>query len=175
MILYPQAQTKAEINEILTLQSQNLPKNLGPLEIQKEGFLTVEHNFDLLWEMNTSFPHTLAKEHGKVVGYALSMTPKFALDIPVLKSMFEEIEKVFKGGEYIVMGQICVAKTHRGQGVFRGLYKNMQTYTRDTFGSIITEVDIKNIRSMNAHKAIGFKELSRYAADEKVWSLIQLK
>lgn len=174
MIEYKQARTKEEIRQILALQKQNLPKNLNEKEIREQGFLTVEHSFDLLWEMNTVFPHTLATENGKVIGYALSMTQKFALDIPILKSMFEEIGKVFKGKAFIVMGQICIAKTHRGQGVFRELYKNMQVYTQDRFGSIITEVDVKNIRSMNAHKAIGFRELSQHASDGKVWSLIQL-
>ena len=76
---------------------------------------------------------------------------------------------------FIVMGQICVAKSHRGQGVFRGLYRSMQAFIQDQYDSIITEVDIKNIRSMNAHKAIGFKELSQHASEGKVWSLIVLK
>ncbi|MEM1259541.1 MAG: GNAT family N-acetyltransferase, partial [Bacteroidota bacterium] len=174
MIAYKQAHTKEEIRQILALQKQNLPKNLSEKEIREQGFLTVEHSFDLLWEMNQVFPHTLATKDGKVIGYALSMTPKFALDIPILKSLFEEIKKVFKGKEFIVMGQICVAKTHRGQGVFRELYKNMQGYTQDTFDSIITEVDVKNSRSMSAHKAVGFKELSRHASDGKVWSMIVL-
>ncbi len=88
--------------------------------------------------------------------------------------MFTEIKMVFKKKEFIVMGQICVAKNFRGQGVFRGLYKSMQVFTKDIFGSVITEVDIKNSRSMNAHKAIGFKELSQYSSDGRVWSLLTL-
>lgn len=175
MIVYKQAQTKEEIWQIHTLQKQNLPKNLSEKEIREQGFLTVEHSFNLLWEMNQVFPHTLATESGKVIGYALSMTQKFALDIPILKSMFEEIKKVFKGKQFIVMGQICVTKTYRGKGVFRGLYTNMKAYTQGTFDSIITEVDVKNSRSMNAHTAIGFKELSRHASDGKIWSLIVLE
>ncbi len=175
MIAYKQARTKEEIRQILALQKQNLPNKLSKKEMQEQGFLTVEHSFDLLWEMNAAFPHTLAVENGKVIGYALSMTPEFAHDIPLLQSLFEEIKKVYSGQEFIVMGQICVAKTHRGQGVFRGLYRNMQAYTKDEFGSIITEVDVRNIRSMNAHKAIGFKELSRHASEGKVWSLIILE
>ena len=175
MIEYKQAQTTEEIRQVLALQKQNLPKNLSEKEIREQGFLTVEHSFELLWEMNAVFPHTLAVDNGKIVGYALSMTSKFADTIPILKSMFKEVKKAFQGREFIVMGQICVAKTHRGKGIFRGLYKNMQAFTQDAFGSIITEVDVKNIRSMNAHKAIGFRELKRHASDGRVWSLIILK
>ena len=175
MIKYKQARTKKEIIQILNLQQKNLPKNLNESEIKEQGFLTVEHSFDLLWEMNTAFPHTVAKENEKVIGYALSMVPKFAMDIPILHSMFEEIKKVYKGEEYIVMGQICVAKTHRGQGVFRKLYENMMAFALDKFHAIITEVDVKNTRSMNAHSAVGFKELSRHDSDGKEWSLIILE
>mgnify|MGYP000294817886 CR=1 FL=1 len=57
------------------------------------------------------------------------------------------------------MGQICIAKEYRGSGVFRGLYQNMQRFIKGSYEAIITEVDIRNTRSMNAHKAIGFKEL----------------
>lgn len=169
MIKYKQAETAKEIKQILDLQKQNLPKSLTEKEKREHGFLTVEHSFDLLRKMNLDFPHTLAISEGKVVGYALSMTQKFARNIEVLKPMFAEIKKGF-----IVMGQICVAKNFRGQGVFSGLYKSMQVFTKDVFGSIITEVDVKNSRSMNAHKAIGFKELSRYSSDGRVWSLIIL-
>lgn len=137
--------------------------------------MTVEHSFDLLWKMNCDFPHTLAMEDEKVIGYALSMTPNFAQDIDVLKSMFDEINKYIKAKDFIVMGQICIAKTHRGQGVFKGLYQKMLVFTQERFNTIITEVDTKNERSMNAHKAVGFKELSRHSSDGRDWSLIMLK
>ena len=175
MIAYKQANSKKEIRQILTLQQQNLPKNLSETEKKEQGFLTVEHSFDLLWKMNCDFPHTLAMEDEKVIGYALSMTPNFAQDIDVLKSMFDEINKYIKAKDFIVMGQICIAKTHRGQGVFKGLYQKMLVFTQERFNTIITEVDTKNERSMNAHKAVGFKELSRHSSDGRDWSLIMLK
>ncbi|MEO0572411.1 MAG: GNAT family N-acetyltransferase [Bacteroidota bacterium] len=175
MIVYKQARTKAEIKQILNLQKLNLPKNLSETEIREQGFLTVEHSQDLLWKMNQVFPHTLATEEGKVIGYALSMHPKFGKEIEILKSMFAKIKEIFIRDSFLIMGQICVAKTHRGQGVFRELYRNMQTYTRNKFDSIITEVDVKNFRSMNAHKAIGFKELAKHTSDGRVWSLIILE
>jgi len=173
-MVYKQAQTRKEMRQILALQKKNLPKNLTQSEMLQQGFLTIEHSLDLLWKMNGAFPHTLAMDKEKVVGYALSMTSKFSHEIPMLTSMFQEIEKTFKGKKVIVMGQICISKTHRGKGIFRELYKRMQAYTQSRFDAIITEVDTKNIRSMNAHKAIGFEELRRYQADGREWSLIVL-
>ena len=172
MIVYKQASTIQEFEQILRLQQQNLPKNLSPDEMSKDGFLTVEHSFELLKEMNDICPHILAVENGEVVGYALCMHPKFAQSIEILKPMFYEINQVVKNNEnYMVMGQICVAKTHRGKGLFRQLYTTMQTYLPSGFDTIITEVDTKNRRSMDAHRAIGFIELNRYASSSKNWSL----
>ncbi len=175
MIAYTQAQSEEEIQEILHLQNQNLPSSLDKKEILEQGFLTVEHSFELLWRMNQSFPHTLAKKNGKVIGYALSMTAKFANDIPILHSLFKEIRNTYSSEDFIVMGQICIAKEYRGRGIFRGLYQNMQRFIKGSYETIITEVDIRNTRSMNAHKAIGFKELVRHESNGKVWSLIVLK
>ena len=175
MIVYKQADAEEEIQQIINLQQQNLPKNLSEQEKKEQGFLTVEHTFDLLWEMNSVFPHTLATDNGKVIGYTLSMSPEFAEDIDILRSMFAEIKKYVDGKGFIVMGQICIAKTHRGQGIFKGLYYHMRAFTQKKFNTIITEVDVKNERSMNAHKAVGFEEFSRHSSDGRIWSLIILK
>ena len=75
----------------------------------------------------------------------------------------------------MAMGQICVAKSHRGQGVFRKLYQTMQEKLPEGFDTIITEVDGKNKRSLAAHTAIGFQELKRYYALDKEWVIIILQ
>lgn len=176
-IQYKQSSSDEELMQILSLQQQNLPKNLTNLEIKEQGFLTVEHNFELLKAMQTAHPHTIATDEGKVVGYALSMHPKFSESIEVLKPMFTEINKVAKGSKsnYMVMGQVCVAKGHRGHGIFRKLYLTMKNCLPAGFDKIITEVDTNNIRSINAHKAIGFEELAQHKVDETIWSIIALQ
>ncbi|MEM9364116.1 MAG: GNAT family N-acetyltransferase [Bacteroidota bacterium] len=176
MIAYKQASTPKELQQILALQQKNLPKNLSKEEIQRDGFLTVEHTYDLLKEMNDICPHIIALENNEVVGYALCMHPTFAESIEILRSMFYEINEVVKNrNNYMVMGQICIAKTHRSKGIFRKLYTIMKTKLPAGFDTIITEVDAKNQRSMNAHRAVGFKELKNYHSDGKDWSLIILR
>ncbi|MGX1928381.1 N-acetyltransferase family protein [Flagellimonas sp. 2504JD4-2] len=176
MIHFTQATTIDHLEQILELQQQNLPKNLTAKEKEREGFLTVEHSLSILKEMNDECGHIIALDEEKVVAYALCMHPKFAESIEVLKPMFHEINKVVKNnGNYMVMGQICVAKTHRGKGLFRRLYKTMKEKLPRGFDSIITEVDAKNQRSVNAHKAVGFSELKKYSSDGKDWLLITLK
>ena len=176
MVVYKQADTLKELEQILDLQQRNLPKNISAEESTKEGFVTVEHTLDLLKSMNEVCGHIIAVDDDQVVGYALCMHPKFANDIEVLRPMFQEIDKAIEGQvNYMAMGQICVAKSHRGQGLFRKLYHTMKEKLPEGFDTIITEVDGKNKRSLAAHTAIGFQELKSYHALDKQWVIIILQ
>jgi ribosomal protein S18 acetylase RimI-like enzyme len=175
-VKYTRASTIKELEEILELQKQNLPNQLTKQEIEKEGFLTISHTLDLLTRMNAMYPHIIAKSKNKVVGYALCMHPSFSKEIPVIQSMFKEIRQFLSKDEsFMVMGQICVDKEYRGQGIFRGLYAAMKNAVSGNFNYIITEVDSTNIRSLNAHYAVGFTLLKTYSADDKIWKLITIK
>lgn len=174
MVYYKQAETLKELKQILKIQTENLPNALTKHAMENEGFVTVSHTLELLIKMNTAFPHTIATYKDSVVGYALSMSKDFGAEIEILKPMFKKISEVYSDNSYIVMGQICITKDYRGKGLFRGLYSAMRDFTKEKFNAIITEVDTKNVRSINAHKAIGFRELTRYEADDHEWSLIVL-
>ena len=51
MITYTQASTLKELEQILALQQQNLIQNISAEERKNEGFLTVEHDMDILKAM----------------------------------------------------------------------------------------------------------------------------
>jgi len=178
MITYSAATTDEELYQILALQRKNTFQEISSEERKTEGFVTVQHDFNLLKRMNHACPHSLAKENNTVVGYALCMHPKFRDSIPILKSMFAEIDRVTASDtikKYIVMGQICIDKEYRGKGIFRKLYENMQQIINPEFSKIITEVVTTNTRSLQAHYAIGFKKLSTYKTNESYWDLMYLK
>jgi predicted GNAT superfamily acetyltransferase len=172
-------ETDDELHQILKLQEQNLRDVLSNLEKQQEGFVTLKHSFSILKKMNDACAHCIAKHENEVIGYTLSMLQDFKNDIPLLAPMFEEVGKLFNENNlhlnYIAMGQICVDKRFRGKGVFRGLYNYMANQLKGNFDAIITEVDTKNIRSSNAHKAVGFEVLKNYTANNQFWEVIILK
>lgn len=175
MIHYKSASTIEELNQILALQLENLPGAVSEEEQILEGFVTVHHTFDLLKRMNDVCAHIIAIFKGKVVGYSLCMHPKFGDEIEVLQPMFAEIKKVVTDGEnFMVMGQICIDKEYRKRGVFRKLYETMLKEIQPQFNTIITEVDLKNSRSLKAHYAVGFKLLSSYHSGGQDWVLISL-
>lgn len=179
-ITYTRVTTDKELEEILALQKRNIPISLSDSETKTEGFLTAQHSFEVLKNMNLACPHIIAKHNNTVVGYALCMLSSFRNDVPILKPMFEYLDKVIERENlsslnYIIMGQICIAKAYRKQGIFRGLYVKMQQVLQKDFDVIITEVNAKNTRSSQAHQAVGFKILDVHTEKGEDWELIILK
>ena len=176
MIVYKRASQQEELKQILQLQRDNLPSVLSEALQKKEGFVTVHHDFAMIHEMNEVCPHIIVTDGHQVIGYALCMHPKFGDTIDILKPMFHEIQKVLSHEEpFMVMGQICISKDFRRQGIFRGIYDFMLKELEAEFSRIITEVDTKNTRSLEAHLAVGFTPLARYHSHNRDWALIQLK
>ncbi len=173
MINYKCSETDGELKQILELQAKNIPSAISDTEKNREGFVTVHHTMKILKKMHEACPHIIAVNGPVVVGYALCMTKEFAKDIPVLIPMFKQIKDIIsEDTSYIVMGQVCIDKSYRRKGIFRGLYDHMKRCLKDRYDLIVTEVDEANTRSMQAHYAIGFKSLKKYRADNHDWDLI---
>ncbi len=179
MIIYTTAQSEQDLQSILRLQQANLPSQLKPDEMASQGFVTVTHSLADLQKLNEIEPHIIAKEDDKVIGYLLAMTAKSKDDIPVLKPMFQLFDSIqfhskpVAAFNYIVVGQVCVDKDYRGQGVLDNCY----TVYKEAFGQkydfAITEIAMKNSRSLNSHKRIGFVNSCTYTAPDKVeWQVV---
>jgi GNAT superfamily N-acetyltransferase len=172
-ILYKRASTLDELAQIRTLQLQNSAQNISSEEKLQEGFVTVQHSVALLEQMNSACAHIIAKDNDIVVGFALVMLSSFRNEIKVLIPMFERIDELVpKDKTYVVMGQICVDKSYRKQGIFRGLYQFYKEELNREFDYLITEVAAINLRSMQAHEAIGFKIIDTYQEDGIVWNIM---
>ncbi len=173
-ITYTTTSSINELQQILKLQQSNLPASISKTEKENEGFVTVQHDLEILKKMHQLEPHIIAKDHDNVIGYALSMVRSFKEHIDVLKPMFVKIDNLLNTDtSYIVMGQVCIDKEYRKQGVFRGLYRKMQEELNNKYDVLITEVAANNTRSLNAHYAIGFTDLLVYEADRVTWHLVQ--
>jgi len=172
-IIYKRASSLDELEQIRILQLQNSAQNITSEEKLQEGFVTVQHTVALLEQMNSACAHIIAKNNDTVVGFALVMLSNFRNEIEVLIPMFERIDELVpKDKTYVVMGQICVDKNYRKQGIFRGLYHFYKEELQHQFDYLITEVAAINIRSMQAHEAVGFKTIDTYEEDEVVWNII---
>lgn len=171
-VTYTRATTEKELYQILDLQRQNMAKGLSQDELVKEGFITVGHTFALLKKMNDACPHIITKDGDAVVGYALVMLRSFKNEIPVLRPMFDTADALLPGSNYVAMGQICIAKSHRRQGIFKGMYQYYRQQLQNDYDCLFTEVATANQRSLQAHKAVGFEVLKTQITDGVSWELV---
>ena len=179
MVEFTLARSYQELEGILNLQAQNVEAALQSDEVDREGFVTVHHTMDILSKMNDPYPHIIAKDHERVIGYALVMLSKMGEDIPILVPMFKQIEqqvihgKQLSPDDYFVMGQVCIAKGYRGMGIFPGMYHKMREEMSTFFPYVMTEVASRNKRSLRAHEKVGFKLLHTYRSPEgENWEII---
>jgi predicted GNAT superfamily acetyltransferase len=179
MIVYSAANTPGELQGILTLQRENLARNLDAVEIKEQGFVTVEHDYALLEKLNRYEKHIIAKDGEIVIGYLLAMTKDCKNDVPVLLSMFDAFDRVMYKDKliadyrYLVVGQVCVARPYRGQGILDACYAAYREHYHRKYDFAITEIDATNLRSLEAHKRIGFIELERYKGpDGTNWVIV---
>ena len=178
MIHYTTSVTKNDLQGILKLQKANLSAALSKEEIKSQGFVTVMHNYDELKKLNEIEKHIVAKEDDKIIAYLLAMTKQSKYEIPVLIPMFEMFDTIFFEGKlislynYIVVGQVCVDKKYRAQGIIDNCYAFYRDHFKSKYDFAITEIASTNMRSINAHKRIGFQEIHRYVANNTEWSIV---
>ena len=168
MFTYGPSINDHHLQQIMKLQKINLPRNISNQEAREQGFVTVDHKMETLRDMNTPFGHSCAWVDEELAGYALVMETHFRHRIPVLIPMFDLLDGILWQGKelkdwgYFVMGQVCVAKPHRGRGVFKGLYHDMRSRLSPHFDLVVTEIAKRNSRSIRAHEKVGFETLHEY-------------
>ena len=179
MISYGPVVSQTDLLGILQLQRQNLAQHLTPEEILQQGFVTVEHNLEDLERMHLAEPSIIAKENNQVIAYVLAMTLQARDHIPILEPMFLMFEQIEYQGKsllefpFMMIGQVCVHKQFRGQGVFEKCYAAFEEYFQTRYAFAVTEIAVRNQRSMRAHSRIGFTTLHTYSSpDGEAWQIV---
>jgi predicted GNAT superfamily acetyltransferase len=179
MINITTSSTSQELDGILKLQKQNLKKDLTAEQIKEQGFVTVSHSLEDLEKMHRYEPNIIAKDGEAIAAYVLGMTEQSKNDIPRLLEMYESFDHIIYQGKsvaayrYIVVGQVCVGQDYRGKGLFDQCYKAYKDYFKPKYDFAITEIASINLRSMNAHKRVGFKIIYTYTDSSDVeWDVV---
>ncbi|ATB47194.1 GNAT family N-acetyltransferase [Corallococcus macrosporus] len=169
---------RGELEHILALQQKNLKQALSADELHTQGFVTVQHDLSALERMHAMAPSIVAHQDGALVAYALTMPREARALAPVLEPMFTLFDslqfrgKPLSGFRFYVMGQICVDKAHRGRGLFDRLYQQHREHFRDRYDLIVTEVSVRNHRSMRAHERVGFETIHTYRDATDEWAVV---
>jgi hypothetical protein len=170
-----------DVDHILALQAENHRDVVDAATARSDGFTSVRHDPAVLHAMNRAYPSAIAVSGDVLAGYALMMAQQFRADVPILQPMFALFDRLeWRGAplagnpRWFVMGQVCIARAFRGQGVFDGVYHQLRDAYAPQFDFVLTEISQRNARSMRAHRRVGFETLHVYrdeAADEH-WEVV---
>ncbi len=178
MVTIALSDTQADLEGIIALQRINHAKALDAQAREANGFVTMEYTVAQLRQMCGPYRHVVAKVDDVVAGYALVMLEQQRAPFTFLHPMFERIEAArFNGrpirtSRWFVMGQVCIARAARGQGVFDAMYAAMREQMRHDFDFVTTEVSEFNTRSMGAHLRVGFRTIEEDNAQQDEWRVI---
>lgn len=167
-----------ELEQILSLQRDNLIASVTPQEMKEQGFVTVHHTLEMLRQMHSLAPSIIIKDGDKVVAYALVMLRECRSLVPALEPMFNNFDnqqwngKPLKDQSFYVMGQVCVDKAYRGQGLFDKLYQAHKEVYSTRFDILTTEIATRNHRSLRAHERVGFKIINVYRDELDEWAVV---
>lgn len=167
-----------EIHQLTTLQAANLKSMISEEMAEKQGFLTFQYTPETISAMMAAMPQPIAKSSGHLVGYALATSLEVCRNNPLLNPAVVLSDTLhFKGKRlstqrYYVMGQICVADSHRGAGIFDALYQMHKSLFENTFDCVVTEIATTNKRSLAAHTRVGFQPLHIYNDGSTDWQIV---
>lgn len=168
----------AEIEGIKQLQNQNLRTLISDEEARTQGFVTACYTMEYLRDMNSDAPSVIAKAGDIVVGYAMVTTHALRDGHDLMADLFNTIDRTqYQGralGEtnYVVVGQLCVGKTHRGQGLVERLYNHFKDCYADRFEYLVTDVAQANTRSLRAHQKAGFQVIDTLTYGGIGWDIV---
>lgn len=167
-----------EIRAIRALQEKNLLKNLAGDDPANEGFLSAEYSIDFLTSMHALRPSIVAKDGDIVAGYALVTLRDVANQHPLLDDLFRTIDKTvyrnrpLRDTNFVVVGQLCVAREYRGQGLVQKMYGKFRDTLHDEFDYCITDVARANPRSLKAHIKTGFEVIDTLTYGGISWDIV---
>ena len=178
-IRYTTVSSPRDVEQILALQALNHRDDVDAETAAREGFTSVRHDPGVLHAMNRTHPAAIARDGDVLAGYCLMMPREFRDRVPILRPMFALLDTLSWRGEalatnprWFVMGQVCVAKAFRGQGVFDGTYHALREAYRRDYDFTVTEISQRNPRSLRAHRRVGFETLHVYPEGDETWEVV---
>ena len=178
MVEIKRTETISELQGIRDLQRKNLKHLISREEADSQGFVTAEYSMEFFKAMHNTCPSIIAKVGDLVVGYALVAVKAVRQEHDLLADLFNSIDKVTFNGKllanvnYVVVGQLCVAKEYRGQGLVKRMYNFYRDCLSSEYDYLVTDVAQDNPRSLKAHKSTGFQVVEVLTYGGVSWDIV---
>ena len=167
-----------EIEGIKALEEENNLANISKEESAKEGFVTASYSIDFLRRMNKIQPSIIALHGNEVVGYAMVTDKELYGQHSLLDSLFDALADMnYQGeklgdGKVVLVGQLCVAKPFRGQGLVPKMYNLFKECLINQYDYCVTDISEANPRSIRAHEKCGFKIIDTLEYEGVKWHIV---
>ncbi len=166
--------------QIRVLQLNNSKHLLCREEQEREGYVTAQYPVNFLKAMHSYTPAVIATvaNTNRIVGYALATTKDIEGQNEAMDSFFNVVKTINYDGKpldslkYIVCGQLCISKGHRGKELVKDMYDYMIEKYRDRYDYLVTDVSQSNARSLRAHLRYGFEVIATLPYASDVWYII---
>lgn len=171
-------QNEGELDLIYELNLRNLKANLSEAERREQGFVTWLYTPQLLHQLHQLAPSIIAMDGDRIAGYALVTLKDAATFHTDLATLFQNLAPLqYKGfpllsHSFYCMGQVCVDKNYRGQGVFDQLYAGHKEFYSHQYRLLVTEISTSNVRSQKAHERVGFTTIYTLKDQLDDWNVV---
>jgi hypothetical protein len=178
MAILKLVETEQELIGLKQLQTNNLRRLIGEEEAMKEGFVTSEYALSLLQQMHEIHPSIIVKEGEEVVGYTIVTNKEVYGAHPELDHLFNTLDTteykgaLLKNSNYILIGQVCMAKSHRGQGWVPKMYDYYKSLHAKNYQYLVTDISQANKRSVRMHNKIGFETIGVIEQVGTGWDIV---
>ena len=178
MAILKLVETEQELIGLKQLQTNNLRKLIGEEEAMKEGFVTSEYSIELLGKMHEAHASIIAKDGEEVVGYVIVTDKSVLGEHEEIDHLFHTVDQMSFNGQqlkevsYILVGQLCVGKSHRGQGLVQAMYNYYKEQFSQQYQYLVTDISQANPRSIKAHKKSGFETIGVIEQVGTGWDIV---
>ena len=178
MALLKLVETEQELIGLKQLQTNNLRRLVGEEEAMKEGFVTSEYSLALLQKMHEVYPSIIVKEGDEIVAYTIVTNKAVYGEHPEVDHLFNTLDttsykgKLLKDVSYILVGQVCVGKSHRGQGWVPKMYAYYKSIHAKNYTYLVTDISQANKRSIRMHQKVGFETIGVIEQVGTGWDIV---
>ncbi|MFW5905125.1 MAG: GNAT family N-acetyltransferase [bacterium] len=139
-----------DVRSVHALNQANLPA-VGSTSLEK-----------MQWYLDEASCFRVVEVDGEIAAYLVAMTP----EVPYDSGNFLWFRE--RGRDFVYIDRVAVAESHRGEGIGRALYRDVEVFARRVGARRLTcEVNVRprNEGSLRFHAALGFRGLEERDTD----------
>ncbi len=179
-ILYRRA-GPADYPAIVELNKANFFANLSEDE-RRDGFLSAVFTVEQIGAMAEDLGITVALIDGQVVGFLCAFRNDFNHGSPVVAKMIESYDYLSFEGRLLdtyksyAYGPVCIDRTHRRQGLLRGLFEEQKRELAGRFDVGVALIARTNQHSMDAHVAgLGMTDVGSFEVGGNLFATVAFR